>query len=126
MAKGKGFRGRPIRNHQMIGAGKKFKAVRNKSGKINWRKSVRPKGKLTPKSFVKSVKRSKPVATKGNFRTSYKPAQPARKAKQAPVKSNNTRLKGLQRMRSQAAKSTPSPKIQQKSRKPVKVMRKGR
>ena len=67
MAKGKGFRGRPIRNHQMIGAGKKFKAVRNKSGKINWRKSVRPKGKLTPKSFVKSVKRSKPVATKGKL-----------------------------------------------------------
>lgn len=99
MKKGKGSgRKTPIKNPSLIGAGKQFKAIKNKDGKINWEKSVRPNGKELP--------------TKQQPKAKSTPA--------AKVQTKSTPTQGLQRLRNQTAKSKPNPKIQMKTRQPVK------
>lgn len=99
MKKGKGSRRkRPIRNISPVETVKQFKAIKNKDGKINWEKSVRPNGKELPQKQQPKAK-----------------STPASK-----VQTKSTPTQGLQRLRNQAAKSKPNPKIQMKTRQPVK------
>jgi len=104
-------------NRNLIGAGKQFKAIKDKDGKTNFVKSIqRQSGKPSPQVSKHKSKEQvyPPPPPSGTKKTSVKTQSP----KEASTKTT-ARSKGLQKMKTQITKST-STKSQPTKNKTVK------
>lgn len=109
-----------MRNAHLVGAGAKFTPVYNNKGEINWRGSVikQSNSRSIPRMSKSVTKRSiDKVST--SFKTTVSRHQ-TNQAKQVNVKANEVRLKGLQKVKSNIAKSTPSTIVKVQKNKAVK------
>lgn len=91
-------------NRSLIGAGKPFKAVKDDKGNIKWADSITQQG--TSKTTVSKKSPQKNVVAKMSFKSSGKLQTPMQQTK-ANVKTT-VRFKGLEKMKSKIAESTPT------------------
>ncbi len=109
---------RGIKNAHMIGAGAKFTPVYSNKGVVNWRGSVMKQGRSQTLPSMPKTASKKPIRqVSTSFKLSSKSykAQPS-KPMVVKVPDKNVRFKGLQQMKKQIAKTTPSPKVQIKTK----------
>ena len=109
-----------LKNAHLVGAGAKFTPVYTSENKINWRGSViKQSNSRSIPSMPKSVTKKPIDKISTSFKTIFSKHQ-INQAKQVNLKVNEVRLKGLQKIKTNIAKSAPSTIVKMQKTKSIK------